>query len=963
MAPGRKRDEGAKQQLCFNVNKPGGCRFAKCRFSHEHKGAQCWAFEQGKPCRHGSKCVYLHGEVHPSQLSNSSRSIATNGQAGPRGGRKAFNLQESKLRQWRVKIQDTDTPLSKSSRSRLLSEALEYVTLDAGTMQSVIISLASDGGLKLVLQTVKEDRERLMPDAQNETLKDTIIPFFKVITYSKVLSSALLENSIGTVYNAIFGPGGQYALKLFRFIAAKAEILSVGDLEPTLAAFSKVLDFNGTAHIIDDFKQILEIFGASIATELAKDDKQDLAMINARQWLERASNRLGVGKPAIEEVLSARDDPKPRPQFDFKVDLPGRLSDAGPRHDNDFEDIRNVQIMPTFQEITCDRLPYLPVIDAPQPHLTGIEGLIDRHFRLYREDAMGPLREALQAELRKQADPRSRSNSGQRINRYSNVALQRLRCHEWHGLVITMTVDQPKEVHNMSDTKRGEWWETRKRLRKDSLTCILDPSGHVIFCTVVEVKIQPRNNRRYDEEDDEEEERVKEETEMSYQDFSTNSRRALFTVSLAEQGDVSTIVDYCTGCRPSHSLTLIEFPKVMLQAFKPTLAVLQSMISTADVPFSDLLAPPSETTGLVDIGPPAYAQQRDFQFDLSCLLNNQQRLVLSPNQEFDTKALIDGSTLDDKQAEALANALCRRLAIIQGPPGTGKSFTALALIRALIANKEAASLGLILTVTYTNHALDQDMEHCLDSGIQHIVRMGSRSKSERLKDLNLRVISKNMERTGPEKNAVWTCRGDMAREAGYVNAAIQSLIGNDDLELFLEENYPEYYQQFWGTDDEGFEYQSSNSRSIVQMWLSGKLGSVNSGSGRRTRTPNQLIDSRVDIREMTHNERKELHAFWGAERYRLRRRIFLSALEEYQTKKQDYDAAVQEVDLRCLGEANIIGVTTSGLARNFNLLKRLPIKALLVEEAGEVLEAHTLTALLPSVEQYVSYSIVSGIDS
>jgi superfamily I DNA and/or RNA helicase len=72
----------------------------------------------------------------------------------------------------------------------------------------------------------------------------------------------------------------------------------------------------------------------------------------------------------------------------------------------------------------------------------------------------------------------------------------------------------------------------------------------------------------------------------------------------------------------------------------------------------------------------------------------------------------------------------------------------------------------------------------------------------------------------------------------------------------------------------------------------------------------------------------------------------------WKTKKR-FDSTRQEIDQRCLADADIIGMTTSGLARNLKMLKSLPIKVVLVEEAGEVLEAHTLTALLPSVEHAI----------
>ncbi|KAI4260738.1 MAG: hypothetical protein LQ352_000130 [Teloschistes flavicans] len=61
----------------------------------------------------------------------------------------------------------------------------------------------------------------------------------------------------------------------------------------------------------------------------------------------------------------------------------------------------------------------------------------------------------------------------------------------------------------------------------------------------------------------------------------------------------------------------------------------------------------------------------------------------------------------------------------------------------------------------------------------------------------------------------------------------------------------------------------------------------------------------------------------------------------------------QELDLRCLLRAHVIGVTTTGLARNLDILRRVRTKVVVFEEAGEVLEAHTLTALLPSVEHAI----------
>jgi hypothetical protein len=74
------------------------------------------------------------------------------------------------------------------------------------------------------------------------------------------------------------------------------------------------------------------------------------------------------------------------------------------------------------------------------------------------------------------------------------------------------------------------------------------------------------------------------------------------------------------------------------------------------------------------------------------------------------------------------------------------------------------------------------------------------------------------------------------------------------------------------------------------------------------------------------------------------------ALASYNKIKKWVDNITAELNLRVLEQADIIGVTTSRLARNVKLLCGVNVKLLICEEAGKVLEAHLLTALLPSLE-------------
>lgn len=68
-----------------------------------------------------------------------------------------------------------------------------------------------------------------------------------------------------------------------------------------------------------------------------------------------------------------------------------QMESAGGRHDNDKEDFRSIAIVPTCQEFVCDADPYLPL---PAEDGSATEAFVlDRHFRLLREDLIGPSKE------------------------------------------------------------------------------------------------------------------------------------------------------------------------------------------------------------------------------------------------------------------------------------------------------------------------------------------------------------------------------------------------------------------------------------------------------------------------------------------------------------------------------------------------------------------------------------------
>ncbi|KAF1953214.1 P-loop containing nucleoside triphosphate hydrolase protein [Byssothecium circinans] len=771
-----------------------------------------------------------------------------------KGKAKRETPEERLLRKWSGFATDgADAPsLSSSEREKFFQAAHELVDLDDGIRQSVIHTLASNLGLRRVAQLATET------DLTDEVIQSAIIPFLNVIGHPKVLNSGLLEPYLALVYEAFAGKDGECAAQLFGALSTVAAgSLPLNDVEVALAVLARLLD-SAAPWSIESFTVVVHALGTAL--ESVNDGGDDRLMLKARKSLESCRNSLDIHAKALpdtEQTLTAFRELDIDSFSKTGSDGPGNLSSKGSRHDNDSSDIRQIQIFPTFGEIMSGRAPYLPVLDPSKLHLKGIDGLLDRHFRLYREDAIGEVRDAIRDEFNQDRHPlmRRKADRNARMHVYRGLQVRQLRCDRFEGLVLTVSIEQPLEIRPLYPKQRFDWWISKNRLQPNSLVCLLDQAGvKVIFCTVVEIRQRP-----FDEKDG------KSKSALPWQDLGGDSRQAIVSVAPVDKKDTTVIADLFSGNNTGRKMFLLEFPEILIQSFQPTLVAIQDTIGKNKLPFADLLAPtdadadkPSTT---VTVEAPTYCQQKDFKFDLNCLISDSKGLSLSPSQPFDMQKLIDGSTLDDKQAEALVQALTRRLALCQGPPGTGKSFTSVALLRILLNTEALADMGPILIVTYTNHALDQTLENCLDKGIRNVVRIGSRSKSERLEDLNIRNVSARMERTPLEKSDSQNQENAVKAATALVHDSIASL--------------PASKQQF------------------------------------------------------------------------------LDALKVFWKTKAMFDAARKEVDIRCLAESNIIGMTTSGLARNLDMLKLVGVKVVLVEEAGEVLEAHTLTALLPSVEHAI----------
>jgi hypothetical protein len=105
-----------------------------------------------------------------------------------------------------------------------------------------------------------------------------------------------------------------------------------------------------------------------------------VSIIEREQGKEKRPDRQKQSASSNEGILAA---------LHSVYQGPGAVREGGPRHDNDFEDINEIRIPPTHEELMCRISPFLPVnlYGAPHPApMESMQRLLDIQFRLLREE-------------------------------------------------------------------------------------------------------------------------------------------------------------------------------------------------------------------------------------------------------------------------------------------------------------------------------------------------------------------------------------------------------------------------------------------------------------------------------------------------------------------------------------------------------------------------------------------------
>ena len=209
---------------------------------------------------------------------------------------------------------------------------------------------------------------------------------------------------------------------------------------------------------------------------------------------------------------------------------------------------------------------------------------------------------------------------------------------------------------------------------------------------------------------------------------------------------------------------LVDFPKVLLPGFSWCLERLKSVMQQGcDMPFPELIAPMEHEMQNLDRSPQySLASEKIYNLDpIRKKTDSSQgdRLRLDTGTCFQEGRVLPSildtiereTTLDQGQAQALCDTLCRRLAFTQGPPGTGKTFLGVALVKTLLASREETDSRPILVVCMTNHALDNFLGDLRSAGLAQFARLGSGSREQWTKFHSISALSRHIQQSVADK--------------------------------------------------------------------------------------------------------------------------------------------------------------------------------------------------------------------
>ncbi|KAK3386657.1 P-loop containing nucleoside triphosphate hydrolase protein [Podospora didyma] len=680
-------------------------------------------------------------------------------------------------------------------------------------------------------------------------------------------------------------------------------ILLVMAKPPTI--WNALVEMSNAHQIPDDCLHSFAWLALELVSLPSKDEVDvlgDVQAIAAKKSLLKAEDHgareLGY---KIERVLQIRSSTQQA------------SAEGGPggRHDNDHDDFRMIDIYPTTDEFLSTQQPYYQTAHEVFNHDLNrrASAHLDNQFRLLREDMLAELREDLQAATGGKKGKRNSLHLGplvpMRLDMKDEATNKLKKC----TLLLT--------CHGGLQSIPGKDVPARKKFLKEHPSFLRHQSFGVL-CRGKDIFGFAFVDRDLD--------------------LLANSPPVVSLQFTDSKGLRGALLALALPTRELVRFILVDTP---VFAYEPVLLGLKAI---TDMPLQSVLVNPKSC---------------DTTFQTAPKLIPLVIWLKGLSQNLASNAMVDlesGESLrvDGAQLASLILALSRPLSCIQGPPGTGKSF-----IGARIAKYLFKADQRILVLSYTNHALDQFMEDLQDVGIPDysMVRIGSRIKcTDRTRNLLLSDHRGGYRRSRGAWGLIDLLKHDALGSANELEQAFEQFQSfsiqwtdiSEHLEFSSEDRH--FYDAFKvPSEQSGWSRAGKRGRLVgpdylYRQWVNG------GGPGI---FENQVTDTSRFIWEMPRSIR-DSHA------HRWRQAIIEVRLDTIQNLARQFNDVQQEITVQFddaaadnLRQKKIIGCTTTGAAKYSHLIRAAKPDVILVEEAGEILESHILTALAPSVKQLI----------
>ncbi|KAL7619886.1 hypothetical protein AAE478_010433 [Parahypoxylon ruwenzoriense] len=582
-----------------------------------------------------------------------------------------------------------------------------------------------------------------------------------------------------------------------------------------------------------------------------------------------------------------------------------RSSGPGGRHDNDFAEINKIAILPTADELSA-KDPYLPQAHETSTLALRPDGLafhLDGQFRLLREDMVRDMREEIHMTLNMQRGQR-------RAFSVENLSMAGVKCDgrsPW-ALQLQCMNDLPQMPKKNEVIRRQFLKDNPKYLKHESLACVIADDEVVSLGTLVR----------------EEDLLAMKPPVLCLQIPGANSERALRCIKGAK---VVKLVQLSTA----------------LFSYAP---ILKQLKEIKELPFEDEIL---RWNAKSKPKPPSYL----LSSNITALLRDLDR---NPSLDIQNALNLPSATkLDKSQTECFITGMLNRLSIIQGPPGTGKSFIGALLAKAIFCHSDQT----ILILTYKHHALDQFIEDIIKLGVPRteIVRLGSsRKATPSVRDLSMKDAASLVRLTREQCNILDWVRRKAQDEGENLQQAFSGLeqqapSRGDILEHleFLTEGPPFFSAFEVPKRDDGTVHIGKKGKAIdsdfylLDRWCRGKDA-----------TPfKRAAQKYPEVWSIKASDRNKLQRQWEADILKERLDAVQSAGHSYNKELEQIASIYMERELTVLRSKRIFACTTTAAAKYVQMLNSARPGVVLVEEAGEILESHILTALGPDTRQLI----------